>query len=74
MVAWPIGIDSPPPALAAADGDQPTDEVEVVELQVDDLAGADRGLEHEPDDGLVAAVVKRVLGRRASASGRRRWR
>jgi hypothetical protein len=27
-----------PPALAAADGDQPCDEVEVVEPEVDELA------------------------------------
>jgi hypothetical protein len=53
---------SPPPALAAPDGGEPTDEVEVVELQVDELTGADGGLEHDPDDGLVAAVVECVLG------------
>jgi hypothetical protein len=47
-------------ALAAADGDQPGDEVEVVELKVDHLAGADRGLEYEPDDGLVATVMECV--------------
>lgn len=49
-------------APAAPDGDEPGDEVEVVELQVDELAGADGGLEHEPDDGLVATVVEGVLG------------
>jgi hypothetical protein len=31
-------------------------------LQVDELAGAEGGLEHDPDDGLVAAVIECVLG------------
>jgi hypothetical protein len=50
------------PAFAATDRDQATDDVDVVELEVDHLAGADRGLEHEPDDGFVAAMVQGVLG------------
>lgn len=51
--------DHPPPTtLAAADRDQPTDEVEAIDLEVDDLAGADRGLEHQPDDGLVSTVME----------------
>jgi hypothetical protein len=43
-------------ALAAASRDPSGDEVEVIELQVDDLVEANRGLDHEPDDGLVTAV------------------
>ena len=44
-----------------ASGD-PSDEVEVVETEADELAGADGGLKHEPDDGLVAAVIEGVRG------------
>ena len=54
--------DGPPGStLAATDGDQASDEVEVVELKVDDLAGADRGLEHEPEDRFVAAMMQGLL-------------
>ena len=49
-------------SLAASDGDQARDEVDVVELEVDKLPRPDGGLEHEADDGLVAAVVQGLLG------------
>ena len=51
-------------AFPAADGDQASDEVEVVEAEADELSGADGGLKHEPDDGLVAAMVQPLPHRR----------
>jgi hypothetical protein len=48
-------------AFATEDGDETADQVDVVELQTGDLAGADGGLENEPDDRLVTAVVERLL-------------
>jgi hypothetical protein len=52
--------DSPTgPAFAATDRDQATDDVDVVELEVDHLAGADRGLEHEPDSHTQSTVGSR---------------
>ena len=58
------GDDAAASAFAAADRDQASDEIDVIEVEVGYLAGADRGLEHEPDDGLVAAMVKPVRCRR----------
>jgi hypothetical protein len=46
-----------------ADRGGPIGEVEVGDLERDDLAGAHPGLEHQPDQGLVAAMPQR-LGRR----------
>jgi len=58
-------------ALAAAHRDPVEVEVEVAEVEGHDLASPDAGLEHEPDQGLVAAVVQRLVGPvdRAGAGG-----
>lgn len=53
---------SPAVSFASADGDPSFEEVEVIELQVDEFAGSDGGLEHDPDDGLVTTMVQCVLG------------
>src|SRR3546814_12213056 len=49
-----------PRALSVAylPGSVGRDEVYVVELEVDELPGPDRGLEHEPDDSFVASAAE----------------
>jgi hypothetical protein len=58
---WPYGDNSPAASLAPADGHEETVEIHVIDRDGDDLTGADGGLQHEPDDGLVASVVERSL-------------
>lgn len=55
-------------ALAAADGDQPGGQVDVGEFERDDSAGANRGLKHEADDGLVADQLIRTIEYRFDVS------
>jgi hypothetical protein len=43
-------------ALAAADQDGAVRQAHICDLHGDDFSGPDTGLEHQPDDGLVAAV------------------
>lgn len=59
---WYDRDDASRATLATPDGDQTGIEVEVIASQRDQLAGADASLEHEPDDGFVAAVVEGFVG------------
>ena len=59
MLRATLGAERHHPALAALappDDGQPLRQVHVVGAQADDLAGAHAGLDHQPHDGLVAAV------------------
>lgn len=47
---WSDRDDPAPASFAAANGDQPADEVEVLGSESEEFPGADAGLEHEPDD------------------------
>ena len=49
-------------ALAATDGERARGQVGIVDLERDDLAGPESGLEHDAHDGLVAAVPHGLLG------------
>ena len=59
-MAAPMGMTRRAASFAAADGDPPPVEVDVIDLKGDGLSDADAGLEHQPDDRLVAAVMERL--------------
>jgi hypothetical protein len=53
--------DAPTAALATADDDPSDVEVDVADLEGDRFTDPDAGLEHQPDDRFVAAVMERLV-------------
>ena len=62
-VCGPNGIDAPLAALAATHDGGPGHQVDVGHLEGGDLASPGAGLDHQPDQRLVAALAQ-VLRRR----------
>lgn len=58
---WSDRNDSAFATFATADVDQSPGQVDVSDFDRDDFAGANRGLKHEADDGLVAEMVEAVV-------------